>query len=336
MYAVSALEQMADQRICRGLVHGIGFYGRYVVEPGSLRSAGDVDGARPRRPGTVGGVESGGYDDDADALPRIEILADADRPGGFVLLLDRVRQSYVDLDDPTYLEFEYMRWMAHAIDLLPAGALTVTHVGGGAGTMARYVAVQRPGSSQITLEPDEELTALVRAQLPFPRGGRLRIRAVRGRPGLAELGDNSADCLVLDAFAGARVPADLTTVECAQQFARVLRRAGMLLANVGDGSGLAYTKRMVAGLQTVLPELAVITDKTVLSGRRFGNVVVVASAVPLPIDELKWALAREPFPVQCRTGSELAGWLGAPRPFTDDDASRSPAPPHDSWRVAPE
>ena len=142
--------------------------------------------------------------------------------------------------------------------------------------------------------------------------------------------------MVLDAFAGARVPADLTTVECAAQFARVLRPAGMLLANVGDGSGLAYTKRMVAGLQTVLSELAVITDKTVLGGRRFGNVVVVASAAPLPVDELKWALAREPFPVQCLTGSELVGWLGAPRPFTDADASRSPAPPNDSWRVAPE
>ncbi len=283
---------------------------------------------------TVGGVGSGGYDEDTELLPRIEILADADRPGGFVLLLDRVRQSYVDLDDPTYLDFEYMRWMAHAVDLLPAGALTVTHVGGGAGTMARYVAAQRPGSSQITLEPDEELTALVRSHLPFPRGGRLRIRAVPGRPGLAELGDASADCLVLDAFAGARVPADLTTVECAEQFARVLRPAGVLLANVGDGSGLAYTKRVVAGLQTVLPHAAVITDKTVFGGRRFGNVVVAASAAPLPVDELKWALAREPFPVQCLTGSELAGWLGAPRPFTDVDASRSPAPPNDSWRVA--
>lgn len=281
-------------------------------------------------------MHTGGYDDAAGQPPRVEILADADRPGGFVLLLDRVRQSYVDLDDPTYLDFEYMRWMAHALDLLPAGELNVTHIGGGGGTMARYVTAQRPGSSQIVLEPDEELTALVRARLPFPRGGRLRIRPVDGRTGLAALADDSADCLVLDAFAGARVPADLTTVECAAQFSRVLRPAGILLANVGDGSGLAYTKRMVATLRTVLPHLAVITDKTVIGGRRFGNVVVLACAAPLPVDELKWALAREPFPVQCLTGSDLASWLGTSQLFTDADASRSPAPPNDSWRVASE
>ena len=35
---------------------------------------------------------------------EVELLADDDRPGGWLLLLDRVRQSYVDLHDPTYLE----------------------------------------------------------------------------------------------------------------------------------------------------------------------------------------------------------------------------------------
>lgn len=267
---------------------------------------------------------------------RIEVLADADRPGGFVLLLDRVRQSYVDLDDPTYLDFEYMRWMSHVLDLLPDGALNVTHIGGGAGTMARYVSAVRPGSSQIILEPDEELTAVVRTKLPFPRAGRPRIRPVDGRTGLAALGDDSADVIILDAFAGARVPADLTTVECAAQFARVLRSGGILVGNVGDGSGLAYTRRMVAAMATSLPHTALLTDKTVLSGRRFGNVVVAASAADMAVDDLKRALAREPFPVQCLAGDELTRWLGDARPFTDDTGRRSPAPPNESWRVAAE
>ncbi len=41
-----------------------------------------------------------------------ELLADADRPGGWLLLVDRIRQSYVDLDDPTYLDFEYVQSFA--------------------------------------------------------------------------------------------------------------------------------------------------------------------------------------------------------------------------------
>ena len=42
----------------------------------------------------------------------VELLADSDRPGGCLLLMDRIRQSYVDLDDPTYLDFEYMQAFA--------------------------------------------------------------------------------------------------------------------------------------------------------------------------------------------------------------------------------
>src|SRR5215831_7934686 len=93
---------------------------------------------------------------------RAELLADADRPAGWLLLLDRIRQSYVDLDDPTYLDFEYLRSMADVVDALPPGPLAVVHVGGGGCTFARYVAATRPGSSQVVLEPDAALIELVR------------------------------------------------------------------------------------------------------------------------------------------------------------------------------
>ena len=41
--------------------------------------------------------------------PRIELIADDEHPGGTMLVMDDVRQSYVDIDDPTYLDFEYVR-----------------------------------------------------------------------------------------------------------------------------------------------------------------------------------------------------------------------------------
>src|SRR5215475_13773543 len=59
-----------------------------------------------------------------------ELLADADRPGGWLLLIDRIRQSYVDLDDPTSLDFEYLRSMVKVVDaLLPLPNATF-HIGG--------------------------------------------------------------------------------------------------------------------------------------------------------------------------------------------------------------
>src|SRR5690606_40276208 len=99
---------------------------------------------------------------------EVELLRDLDRPGGWILSFDGVPQSYVDLDDPEYLDFEYVRLMADVIDLLEDGPLDVVHVGGGAFTLPRYVAATRPGSRQIVVGPDAELVQLVRDHVGLP------------------------------------------------------------------------------------------------------------------------------------------------------------------------
>ena len=264
---------------------------------------------------------------------EVELLADADRPGGFLLLVDRIRQSYVDLEDPTYLDFEYMQAFADVVELLPPGPLAVTHVGGGACTLARYVAVSRPGSPQIVLEPDAELTATVRARLPFPRGARIRVRAQGGREGTARLAAGSAALLVLDAFHGGRVPGELTTAEFLADVARVLHPDGVLLVNVADGPPLAYTRRLLATVRSVLPHAALRADPAVLRGRRFGNLVLAASRAALPLPGLTRRAAGAMFPQRVVAGAELAGLVGGARPLTDADPLRSPAPPDEIWRV---
>jgi hypothetical protein len=264
---------------------------------------------------------------------RIELLADADRPGSFVLLIDRVRQSYVDLDDPSYLDFEYMRWFAAALDGLPLGPLAVTHIGGGAGAMARWIDAERPGSTHIILEPDADLVALIRRRLPFARGARVRIRTTTGRAGLASLGAESADVVILDAFDGARVPADLTTAECLGEVGRVLRSDGLFLANVGDGGRLDYSKRLAAGLRKLVGAPLVISEKRVLAGARFGNVVLAASPGRIDVAGLRRRLSADIFPAQVRAGSAVQDWIGGASPFTDADSARSPQPPEAAWRV---
>jgi Spermidine synthase len=261
-------------------------------------------------------------------MPDVELLADADRPGGWLLTVDRIRQSYVDLDDPTYLDFEYVQAFADVLEALPAGPLAVTHVGGGACTLARYLAAVRPGSSQVVLEPDEPLVALVRARLPLPRRSGIRIRPVDGRAGAAALRDASADVVVLDAFHGGRVPAALTTAEFLADVARVLRPGGVFLANVADGPPVTYTRRVLATVRTVLPEYLLIAEPAVLKGRRFGNVVLAASRAALPTGPIRRAAAAAPFP---RTVTVAFG--GAARPLTDADSMRSPAPPDEVWRI---
>src|SRR5437764_1146294 len=108
------------------------------------------------------------------------LVPDPRRPAGWTLLVDGVPQSYVDLDDPRYLEFEYMRRLASIIDAAapPGVPLRVLHLGGGALTMPRYVAATRPGSRQRVVELDAA-RAPVRQRDPGRRG---RYRRPSGDP----------------------------------------------------------------------------------------------------------------------------------------------------------
>ncbi|MDQ2749341.1 MAG: fused MFS/spermidine synthase [Actinomycetota bacterium] len=262
-----------------------------------------------------------------------ELLADADRPGGWLLLLDRIRQSYVDLEDPSYLDFEYVQAFADVLDALPPGPLAVTHVGGGGCTVARYVADTRPGSPQIVLEPDAALTALVRARLPFARGARVRIRPLDGRTGLAGLAAGSADVIVLDAFHGGRVPAELSTAEFVADVARVLRPGGVLLGNVADGPPGTFARRLVTTVRSTLPSMLLVADPAVLKRRRFGNLVFAASRGALPVAAVTRAASSAAFPRRVVTGRALIEFAGGAAALTDADPMRSPQPPDEIWRV---
>jgi spermidine synthase len=263
---------------------------------------------------------------------RLELVADAF--GGTVVMLDGHAQSYVQLADPELLAFEYTQFLAAVVDALDDGPLAVTHVGGAGLTMPRYVAATRPGSPQIVLEPDTEVTEAVRAALPLPRGHRIRVRAVDGRTGLRALGDASAELVIVDAFAGGQVPAELTSVEWFTDVARVLRPAGVLAMNTADEPPRRHLARVHAGLCAVLPYTAAVCTPEIRKGRRFGNTVLVASAEPLPLSRLARNVANAAFSASFEHSSALHRSLGSARPFHDLDAQPSPPPPTgDAWRV---
>jgi len=258
-----------------------------------------------------------------------ELLGDADRDGSWMLLVNGTPQSHVDLEDPTHLEFEYVRRMGHVLDLAAEEGrpLDVVHLGGGALTLARYVAVTRPGSRQRVAEIDETLTNLVRASLPLPRNARVRVRAADARAALASMHAASADVVVSDVFAGARTPAHLTTVEYAREVQRVLRPGGVLAANVADGPPLAFARAQVATLRSVFAEVCVLAEPGTLRGRRFGNLVAVASDAPLPIAALIRRCAADPMPSRVVEGEDLDRFTGDARPIPDAEAQPSPEPP---------
>lgn len=257
-----------------------------------------------------------------------ELLRDADRPNAWLLSVGGVAQSYVDLDDPANLEFDYVRRFGDVVDHLPEGPLDALHVGGAACTLPRYLAVARPGSRQLVFDADGELVELVRAQLGLRVPG-VRVRVCDGREGLATRHDDSADLLVVDAFERARLAGGFATAECTAEIARILRPTGVYLTNITDGPGLPFARRFLATLAEFFPHLLLLADPAVLRGRRYGNLVFAASTVDLPTSEIASLTASAAFPARCVSGPELRTLRGNAAPLTDADPGKTPTPPED-------
>lgn len=245
---------------------------------------------------------------------------------GFVLRMDGRDQSYVDLGDPTRLAFDYVRRIGDVVDAwgTPGSPVRVLHVGGAALTLPRYVAHTRPRSPQVVLEPAGDVTELVRRELPLPRQSGIKVRAVDGRAGLEGMRDGSVDLVVVDAFAGGRVPGSLVTTECAASYARVLAADGLLLLNLADRAPFAWSRRVVAAVRTVLPALAASAEPATLRGRRPGNLLLVASRSAVPVAPLREAAASGGAPYRMLDGAQVSDSLGGGRPFADEDSEDSP------------
>ncbi|WP_435864257.1 spermidine synthase [Streptomyces phaeochromogenes] len=263
-----------------------------------------------------------------------ELMPDRDRGRAWTLLLDGAPQSHVDLDDPSYLSFEYQRRLGHVIDLVapPGKPVQVVHLGGGAFTLARYVAATRPRSTQQVVERDAALVQLVRRELPLDPNARIRVRSVDAREGLAKVPDGWADLVIADVFSGARTPAHLTSGEFLTDVRRVVNAGGLYAANLADGPPLAHLRGQIATAAGVFPELALVADPTVLRGKRFGNAVLIASALPLPVPELTRRAASDPHPARVEHGRALRDFTGGATPVTDAAAVASPAPPPSVFR----
>ncbi|MEU6240655.1 fused MFS/spermidine synthase [Streptomyces sp. NPDC047024] len=263
-----------------------------------------------------------------------ELIPDPDRSRAWTLLVDGAPQSHVDLDDPAHLSFEYQRRIGHVIDLAapPGKPLRAVHLGGGALTLARYVAATRPRATQQVVERDAALVQLVRRELPLDPNSRIRVRSADAREGLAKVPDGWADLIVADVFSGARTPAHLTSTEFLDEARRALSPSGLYVANLADGPPLTHLRGQIATAAARFAELAVIADAAVLRGKRFGNAILIAADIPLPITELTRRAASDPHPGRVEHGRALLDFTGGAAPVTDSAAVASPAPPPSVFR----
>ncbi len=252
------------------------------------------------------------------------VVPDPARDGGRTLFLNSARHSFVDLDDPTYLEFAYTRWLGAVTGAVAPGTerIDAVHLGGGGFTMPRYVTATRPGSSNEVYELDGALVELDERELGVRQGPDLTTKVGDARMLVAERPSASADLVIGDAFGHLVVPWHLATREMAADIRRVVRPNGIYAQNVIDYPPLRFIKAEVATVQAEFAHVALIAPERSLAGEQGSNFVIVASPAPLPMEQLRMRLTEDDDGGQTTivTGAELAAFVGDAEPLTDEYA----------------
>lgn len=218
----------------------------------------------------------------------ISLDVDRDNPRRMTVMLDGAPSSFIDLDDPSHVVFEYMEIFLTLIGQIPEGPLNVTHLGSAGSTMARAIEHIRPNSRQIGVDIDQELLDFSRTWFDLPKSPRLRLRAGDARAQLESLHNNSQDVIIRDVFADAKTPAHLHTREFTELVMSKLKPGGLYLANCADKPPLRIARSEMATLNSVrddqntvdqieLPSSTfMVAEPGILKGRRFGNLVLGA------------------------------------------------------------
>lgn len=248
----------------------------------------------PKGAAVDGPVEGVYYIDTGDC----ELIADQDNSTGWLLKINGVMSSHIDLADPLFLDFEYMRWMAALIESRwprqeesaaklrgpQEHKLRGLHLGGGACSLARYFAAAYPDARQVVVELDGKLAEYVRGWFDLPKAPLLRIRVGEARAVTETLTAQTRDFIIRDVFAGALTPRPLTTAEFNHHVKRVLAPGGLYVANSGDAPDLKNAREDAATIAASFKHMVIIADPAMLKGRRYGNMVMAGSDVPFADD----------------------------------------------------
>ena len=251
-----------------------------------------------------------------------EVRNDPNRAGGRLLVLDGLSHSYVDLDEPTHLEFAYVKALAGVVDASfdPREPLDAYHLGGGGVTFPRYLAETRPGTRSLVSEIDPGVIDLDSERLGLDTGRALQVRIEDGRTGVRRVPDASRDLVVGDAFGGVSVPWHLTTVEAVKEVHRVLRPEGVYAANLIDYPPLGFARAELATLRRVFDHVALAAEPDTLSGEAGGNLVAIASDSPIDTSAVERGFERQRVGWGVIDGAQLTEWIDGAEVLTDDYA----------------
>ena len=250
-----------------------------------------------------------------------KVTIDERRSSGRILWLDTLRHSYVDVDDPTHLEFRYAKLVGDAIvTQAPSGPLDAVYVGGGGFTLPRWLTATRPGSTNTVLELDEELVVIAERDLGLERGEIDRIAIGDARLTLDSTPEDHFELAIGDAFGGESVPWHLTTREFLESLHSHMTPDGIYVMNLIDYPPAGFARAEAATLAEVFVNVQVIAPPDYLYGDRGGNYVLVASDAALDAEVLGSRILDRGGSEIVLQGATLAAWIDGASPLIDDFA----------------
>lgn len=246
-----------------------------------------------------------------------ELIRDLDREQGWWLLVDGSEQSFVDLADPSHLEFEYVQMISWLIECRYDGgaSLDALHLGGGLCTLPRWVAHRHPGSRQVVAERSRRIAAMARDVGGL---GDIRIVVQDATTALSRRPEDSADLVVCDIYQGPETVTSLFTLEALQSCASVLRRGGLFACNLSDATPFRLARVVVATVLAVFDDVVLLVEPGVWRGRRSGNVVVGAAMQPIPERSLARRAAGGALRARVVRDAELLEFVGTAEPAVDE------------------
>ena len=287
-----------------------------------LPERGSVPGVSARRPRSPADLPKLPHHPLPAGHVVVEIRADPARKGGRLVLQDGVESSYVDVLDPTHLEFEYLRHLARVIDVMhpKRRPMAMVQIGGGPCVLPRYLDATRRDLRAVVIERDPEVIAIAREWLGLQTSERLDVRIGDGRDQLESIAPGSLDVLVVDAFAGVVVPHHLTTVEFVDTARRALADDGIHVVNLIDLPPLGYAAGVVATFRDRYASVVLLADTATIARQTSGNVVIVATDRDVPVEQLSRLAGLDHDPWEVLSGKRLDRLVEGAAPLYDDVA----------------
>jgi spermidine synthase len=198
------------------------------------------------------------------------------------MVLDHLVHSFVDMDDPTYLEYGYEKVYADIIEYLSQSRpdMNVLFIGGGGYTFPRYMEHIYPTSNLEVIEIDPEVTRAAYEELALSRDTRIVTYNIDGRIFFNNGRDiqGKYDIILGDAFNDLGVPYHLTTKEFHEKLMDSLNPGGFYLANIIDNPSRGdFLRPYVNTMRAVFPHVTVAAIGQGWRSPAQNTLIVVAS-----------------------------------------------------------